>query len=260
MVKRSLNLLLAGLFSVLLCSAQDKTKLEYYEIRLYHFTSREQEALLDQYLEQAFLPGLHRMDIRSIGVFKPITNDTAADKKIYLLIPAVSLEKLSALPALLMQDSVYTKAAQPYLEADYNRPPFTRMENIFLRAFPLAPRMVIPGLQNAKTQRIYELRSYESATEKLYNSKVDMFNHGGEIALFKRLGFNAVFYADVVSGSRMPNLMYMTSFENKAERDAHWKTFGSDPEWKRLSALPEYQHTVSKADIILMKATSYSGF
>ena len=32
----------------------------------------------------------------------------------------------------------------------------------------------------------------------------------------------------------MPNLMYMTSFENKAARDEHWKTFGSDPEWKKL--------------------------
>ena len=54
-----------------------------------------------------------------------------------------------------------------------------------------------------------------------------MFNEGGEIDLFNKLNFNAVFYGEVLSGSSMPNLMYMTSFENKADRDAHWKSFGA---------------------------------
>jgi hypothetical protein len=87
-----------------------------------------------------------------------------------------------------------------------------------------------------------------------------MFNEGGEVALFKRLNFNAVFYGDVIAGSRMPNLMYMTSFENMTERDAHWKTFSDDPEWKALSSRTEYQNNVSKIDINLLRATDYSDF
>ena len=87
-----------------------------------------------------------------------------------------------------------------------------------------------------------------------------MFNAGGEVALFNRLQFNAVFYAEVIAGSKMPNLMYMTTFNNKVERDIHWKNFGADTEWKTLSALPEYQHTVSKADIFFLRATSYSDY
>jgi hypothetical protein len=105
---------------------------------------------------------------------------------------------------------------------------------------------------------VYELRSYESPTEKLHVNKVHMFNEGGEVPLFKRLGFNAVFYADVINGSHMPNLMYMTSFDNLAAREEHWKTFVADAEWKKLSALPEYQHNVSKAEIILLHAADYS--
>ena len=58
----------------------------------------------------------------------------------------------------------------------------------------------------------------ESATEKNLKIKVQMFNQGDEIGLFKRLNFNAIFYSEVISGSKMPNLMYMTSFENKAAR------------------------------------------
>ena len=87
-----------------------------------------------------------------------------------------------------------------------------------------------------------------------------MFNDGGEIALFKKLNFNAVFYGKVLSGSRMPNLMYMTTFENMADRDAHWKAFGSSEEWKTMSALPEYENkvSVSRNETILMRPADYS--
>ncbi|RYE16269.1 MAG: NIPSNAP family containing protein, partial [Sphingobacteriaceae bacterium] len=72
------------------------------------------------------------------------------------------------------------------------------------------------------------------------------------------LSFNAVFYAHVLAGSWMPNLMYMTSFDNKTAHDAHWKAFSDDPEWKKLSGTAEYQKNVNKADIILMHPASYS--
>jgi NIPSNAP len=134
------------------------------------------------------------------------------------------------------------------------------MENILTKAFSLAPFLNLPALTGPRSERVYELRSYESATEKIHQNKVKMFNEGGEIALFKQLNFNAVFYSSVISGSRMPNLMYMTSFENKADRDAHWKSFGSSPEWKKLSALPEYQNNVSKNEQIFLRATEFSDY
>jgi hypothetical protein len=53
-------------------------------------------------------------------------------------------------------------------------------------------------------------------------------------------------YGEVLAGSDMPNLMYMTSFETQTSRDEHWKAFGNDPQWKRLVGMPEYQNNVSK--------------
>lgn len=258
-MKNNLLFIFIALFNF--CNAMNpKPSKEYYEIKLYYFTSKDQENLLDNYIGSALLPALHQQGFKNIGVFKPLANDTSADKRIYVFIPASSLEKLAGIPGELQKDSAYKKAASAYLDAAYDLPPFTRTEIILLGSFPLASKMSLPGLTGSRDQKIYELRSYESATDKLYQQKVKMFNEGGEIALFKRLGFNAVFYADVISGSRMPNLMYMTSFENQEARDAHWKAFGSDPEWKTLSGLPEYAHTVIKADVILMHATAYSDF
>ena len=87
-----------------------------------------------------------------------------------------------------------------------------------------------------------------------------MFNAGGEVVLFEELGFNAVFYAEVLSGDKMPNLMYMTTFKNQESRDEHWKAFGSAPKWKEISSMPKYQNNVSHIDRMYLYPTEYSDY
>jgi NIPSNAP len=176
------------------------------------------------------------------------------------LIPLTSLNAVTEVAAKLSSDKEYQAKGASYLNAIYTRAPYTRMETILLHAFSMAPVMQLPKLNSPKKERVYELRSYESATEKIFQNKVHMFNEGDEIGLFKRLNFNAIFYGEVVAGSKMPNLMYMTSFENKAERDEHWKNFGADPFWKKLSAMPEYKNNVSHIDIMFLRPTDYSDY
>jgi hypothetical protein len=233
---------------------------EVYEITVYHFKDSQQETTLDTYLQSAYLPALHRHQIKNVGVFKPIANDTAADKIIYVIIPFKSLNDIQQVNNVLSKDAVYTEAGKAYLTTSYQNPPYTRMEKIWLTAFELAPQMSLPKLTGDKKDHIYELRSYESATEGYHINKVKMFNQGGEVEIFKTINANAVFYGDVIAGSRMPNLMYLTSYNNMEDRDAHWKTFGDNEKWKQLNTMAEYKNNVSKADIILMHATSYSDY
>jgi hypothetical protein len=231
---------------------------QWYQLTVYHFTSADQEKKLDDYFSRAYVPALHKLGFKQVGVFKAMANDTAADKKMYVLIPAASAEALFRLNSQLETDKTLLENGKAYLDAAYNEAPYQRMETILLQAFVKAPTVQQPQLQTGAGERVYELRSYESATEALHRNKVKMFNDGGETVIFKRLGFNAVFYADVIAGCHMPNLMYMTSFDNMAARDAHWKAFGSDPEWKKVSGLPEYQHNVSRAEINFLRQTPYS--
>ena len=233
---------------------------EFYQLTVYHFANSDQEKMIDGFLKNAYLPALHRNDIKNVGVFKLIANDTAVDKRIYVLVPMKKIDQMEEVTTKLLKDKNYLQSGKEYLDAPFSSTPYVRMENILLKAFELAPKMNLPKLSGPKTERVFELRSYESGTEKIYKNKVEMFNQGGEIKLFERLNFNAVFYGEVLSGSRMPNLMYMTSFENREDRDAHWKTFGSDPEWKTLSALPQYQKNVSKIDIMLLHPKEYSDY
>jgi hypothetical protein len=231
---------------------------DYFEMRVYHFANNEQETIIDEFLKNAFLPALHRNNRKLVGVFKALANDTAADKRIFVLIPHKSIKDFTELPQKLEKDKAYLTAGAKYLNAPYDKPVYTRMETILLYAFEGMPSLAKPQLSGARADNIYELRSYEGHTEKIYRNKVEMFNKGDEVGLFKRLGFNAVFYSEVIAGSRMPNLMYMTSFNNKADRDEHWKTFGSDPAWKKLSSDPYYQHNVSRNEITFLRAAEYS--
>jgi hypothetical protein len=47
-----------------------------------------------------------------------------------------------------------------------------------------------------------------------------------------------VFYAETLIGARMPNLVYMLSFDNLAAREKLWQAFGADAEWQKLRAQP----------------------
>lgn len=257
----SCNILLALTLAPLLSWSQaGKSKREFYQLTVYHYSNEGQEKILDDYLQNALLPALHRMSITKVGVLKAMANDTSASKLLYVFLPLKSLDMVTKLPAKLSGDKVFQSAGAEYINAAHTVSPYARMETILLQAFPLAPQMQLPVLKAEKKDRVYELRSYESATEKIFKNKVQMFNEGDEIGLFKRLDFNAVFYSEVIAGDKMPNLMYMTSFENMADRDEHWKAFGSDPYWKKLSAMPEYKNNVSHIDIIFLRPADYSDF
>ena len=231
---------------------------EIYQISIYQVRGKEQEDRMDKYLQYALIPALNRSGISHVGVFKPLANDTSAVRKIYVFVPFSSLEKWQKMPGQLEKDKQYSQDGKDYLDAPYNNPPYQRIESVLLKAFSGMPQYGVPDLKNPASERIYELRSYEGPTEKLYQNKVRMFIAGDEVGLFKRLNFNAVFYAEVLSGSHMPNLMYMTSFENMDSHDQHWKNFTNDPVWKNLSGMPEYQNNVSHIDIVLMHPASYS--
>lgn len=231
---------------------------QFYELIVYHLKNKGQVERTDQYLRDAYLPAVHRAGIKTAGVFKNVNIDTAADKKIYVLLTFSSLNEFHQLTQSLNNDKELATKGSDYLEAAFDHAPYSRKETILMEAFAVMPVLKKPDFTNPKSERIYELRSYEGATENLYRNKVRMFNEGKETEIFKRIGSQAVFYAEVLAGSRMPNLMYMTSYSDMKSREEHWKTFGNDPEWKRLSGLPEYQHNVSKADIDFLSPTDYS--
>lgn len=232
----------------------------FFELKVYEYKTAAQEAVIDEFLSAAYIPYLHSKGIQRVGVFTGRANDTSKVKKLYVLVPYKSLNEIPMINKAMYADKMVAEKGKTYLEATSEAPAYDRIVSYIMEGFRLAPSLMLPKLSSSVEDKVYELRSYESASEKKYWKKVEMFNEGGEIDIFSRLNFNPVFYAEVISGPTTPNLIYMTSFENMKDRDAHWVSFRDDLQWKTLSAKKEYEKTVSKNVTLFLKAKSYSDF
>lgn len=250
--------LLASAYSF--TSAAPPKKQQYFEIKIYRINSAEQASVTDNFLKNAFIPAMHKAGISKIGVFKPVEADTAFGKLIYVFIPYKSPAQYFDITASLENDKSYQAAGKDFLDAPYNNPPYVRYESVFLKAFKFMPEFKVYSYSTPVNERIYELRSYESATEAKALKKIHMFNEGGEMKIFESIGSNAVFYGQVLLGSQKPRLMYMTTYADMKSHDDHWKAFRESPEWKKLSSMEEYKNTTTKTKAFLLHPTDYSDF
>ncbi len=237
-----------------------ETPREFYLIQIYHCNSSQQITGIDTYLKNVYLPYLHKSGIQKIGVFAPIANDTAIDKKLYVWIPMQTLNLLDKLDQAVEKLDPMGKNEIVDLENADSSLPYTRVERIISKSFKLHTQFEKISSLTKSPNRIFEYRSYESPTENAHLRKVHMFNEGGEIELFKELNFNAIFYSKAIVGSRLPNLIYMTSFNDMADRDAHWKSFSASPKWKNISTMPKYLKAVNRNETVLMTTRDYADF
>ncbi|HEY4379088.1 MAG TPA: NIPSNAP family protein [Acidobacteriaceae bacterium] len=209
---------------------------EFYQLRKYEMRNGPQTALTQGYFERALIPTLNRMGMGPVGAFK--LDIGPGTPTYYALIPAASAEALVTLDARLGADGEYVKGASGFRDAPAAAPAFERSERSLLGAFSGWPKLTAPKAVDGKLpKRIFQLRTYESASQVAHTRKMQMFNEA-EIAIFTRTGLAPVFFADTLIGTRMPCLTYMLTFADMAELTAHWAAFSADPEWKELSRKP----------------------
>ena len=237
------------------CGTADR---DFYQIKIYSVENDQQEKRMDDYLQTAYIPALKRIGIEHVGVFKVIEEIDSSNKLIYVFIPFKSIVEFEQLERDLKLDSEYLEDGKDYIDASYDNPPYARIESILLRSFESMKKYGIPKHTSPPSERIYELRSYQASTEKLYEKKVEMFNAGGESKIFIDLGFQPIFFGEVISGSSMPNLMYLTTFENKTSNETYWNAFSNSPDWLLLKEDKQYDNTVSKIEKFYLYPTNYS--
>ena len=254
--KRYVLLLFAICFAFTFTSCQESHR-DIYQLKIYSLENEQQEKRMDRFLEHAYIPALNRSGINNVGVFKPI--DTAkVVNKLYVFIPFNSIKQFEDLDDILLRDKIYKEAGKDYINAAHDDAPYERINSVLLRSFKSMPKYGIPDHQSDPSERIYELRSYEASTEKLYQKKVEMFDDGGESKIFIDLGFQPIFFGEVISGESMPNLMYMTTFENEKSNKEHWEAFRDSPDWHALKGDVQYENTVSHIDKYYLHSTDFS--
>ena len=211
---------------------------ELYAWRHYQLRTGAQPRRLLEFLQNAAIPALNRLGVTPVGVFETVLGP--ASPGIFVLTPFSSAETFVGLEDALERDQAFVKAAEPYFSAGAADPAYVRQELSLLQAFPNVPRLELPAATATKGPRLFELRVYESPSERTHRMKVDMFVKMGEVDIFRRVGLTPVFFSRTIVGARMPNLTYMLVHDNMAAREKSWDTFRSDPAWKTLAATSGY--------------------
>jgi hypothetical protein len=238
-------------------AAQPAAAREYYELRAYHLRRGPREQLMTAYVRDALVPALRRHGTGPVGVFTVAVGPDAPT--LHLLVPHPTMASVATLPERLAADAEYRRIGAPVLDAPAAEPPYDRIESSLLVAFAGQPRLAVPPQLAAGKGRVFELRRYESHSERASATKIDVFNQA-EIAIFARHGMHAVFYGQTLIGPHQPNLTYLLAFDDLRDRDARWGAFGSDPEFRALVAKPEYSDPaiVSSISNVFLRPTGYS--
>ena len=230
---------------------------QYFELVRYHLPVGPKKSLVSDFYRDVAIPALGRLGIGPVGVFSVVYGPNSPS--LYVLIPHSNLESVTQTAERLLEDEAYRKEGAAVIDPPLNEPAYVRKESSLLEAFSGMPTLEAPSEEMlANTSRIYELRIYESHSLVAGKKKVEMFNQGGEIAIFKRTGLTPVFFGETVVGPLMPNLTYMLVFDDMDDRDQSWKTFVDDPEWKTLSQDPYYKDTVSNITDIILRPMPFS--
>lgn len=112
------------------------------------------------------------------------------------------------------------------------------------------------ALAQKQDTRYYEMRIYYCEPGKLPDLLTRFRNHTTKI--FERHGMTNVGYW-VPTVNDQNALYYVLSYPNKEARDASWKAFGADPEWKTVREESEKNgKIVSKVVSVFMNVTDFS--
>ena len=228
---------------------------QFIELRRYHLFPGPKQRAFSTFIGNVAIPAMNRAGVAKVGAFNVVYGENAPS--LLLMLTHSTLESVVTLRERLESDAAYTSGGTPILEAPLSDPAFVRVESSLLRAFEAIPAVEPSAGAGTNAPRIFELRTYESHSDRAALNKLKMFN-AGEIPIFRKTGLTPVFFGETILGAKMPSLTYMLTFADMATRDKSWAAFSADPDWRTLSADPQYRDNVSAISDIILRPTAYS--
>ena len=233
-------------------SADDQ---QYIELLKYNLPLGSNKGRVEKFYADAAIPALTKLGIDNIGVFSVMYGSN--DPSLYVMIPHDNMESVMTYQDKLLDDSTYRKAGSDFLDSTMSNPAYMRVERGLMKAFKNMPKVESPK-KAMGDKRIMEMRIYESHNYIKGQKKIEMFNEGGEIQVFRDTGLNPVFFGETLFGPLVPNLTYIVVFKDMADRDKKWDVFRVSPGWNAIKGLEQYKDTVSNITDIIMRPAKCS--
>ena len=217
---------------------------QYFEWITYQLHLGNKQRLVADYYRDVAIPALNKAGIMNVGVFN--VKHGPNDPTLHVIIPHPSLESVVTLNNKLLDDKSFVQAGGRFLNAPLSDMAFVSMEKTILKAFDSLPEMQVPKQKKANSPRIIQVRTYEAPSLVASKKKIQMFDEGGETAIFQKTGLQPVLMGETIAGNRVPNLVYMLAFDDMNDLAKKWEVFGKDPDWLKLRANTYYAETVSR--------------
>jgi hypothetical protein len=233
--------------------AQTDQQTQFVEWRIYTAPFGDGRKRLLDFLQGAAVPAWNRLGINPVGVFNVTFGPNQSS--VHVLLPHSSMDSVWHSETRLLEDGAFLQAAESFMALPSKDPGYWRIESSLLKCFSHMPRIEPPD--TAKS-RIFEIRIYESHNEIKGKKKIHMFNEGGEIEIFRKSGLKPVLFAETIVGPRRPNLVYMLTFADMAEREKGWGVFRVHPGWLALKDKPEYADTVCNINDHILSPAPFS--
>lgn len=209
-------------------SSGDKTmSSSYFELLYIHMQSGSQPPRMAKWLETRLMPLCQKHGFGPMGFFNVDIGPQLPSAVVIFSYP--SLTEMEGLWGRLNSDP---DSAATVAEPEQDEPAFYRTEATLLRSTSFCPPFAATPA-GEPPHRVYELRIYESPTNRQLSYLHDRFA-GGEIDVFHRTGIHPILYADTVFGPNLPNMVYLTPFESADHREKAWVAFRNDPDWIRI--------------------------
>ena len=199
----------------------------YYEMFFLRLQMGDQVSRMLAWIENRAMPLFEKHGLGPMGFF---------NMNVGPFIPAVM--GIMTYPSLTEMEAAWGKLhADPELRAavaelEKDGPAYYREDTRLLLATPFSPPLK-PAAVGAPAHKIFELRIYESPTERQLRYLHERFA-GGEIDVFHKSGIHPVLYADTIFGPNRPNMAYLIPFDDLAHREKAWAAFGSNPDWVKI--------------------------
>jgi hypothetical protein len=226
------------------------------ELRRYHLRSGALAARFAAYAKDALVPALRRAGVTPVGAWNVALGPDSPT--VHLLLPHPDAASVPTLADRIDADAEYRKAAAASLALPPSDPPFLSCDSSLHVTVPKRPAVDRPSGATAGKDRVFELRTYRSATEAAHRRKIEMFCSGGELGLFDRVGLQTVFMSRDLVAPGLPSLTYMLVFADASAHERAWAAFRDHPDWVKLRDDPRYADTVSQIDSTLLRPTDYS--
>ena len=246
----------SGLLAVLPFNITAKLRNEdahYLEWIVYHARVGPARRRVADFYRDVAIPAYGRLGVSPVGVFSVVHGETSPS--LHALVAHETLESAVTAGTRLLADDTFLADGTDFLDTALTDPAYVRQERRLMVCFDDMPRLEVPELGDS---RVFELRIYESHSVKAGQKKIDMFNEGGEIAIFRKVGLTPVFFGKTLFGPAMPNLTYMLAFDGTKSMEEAWARFSVDPDWIALKADPQYADTVSNITDIILRPEPYS--